>query len=277
MYMYQFGQYAWTHMILLTVFVPSSFFVSNVFEGLIWFLLPCALIIVNDIMAYLAGGPWGEAAAAGGGGGGGSGGESDLRPPAGAGSCCLRHSSVGEGVAHARVHRAAPARGSAGRGPCQWPPFPPHPTPSYPAPADPTPTPGHPTSAHPHPFPPNAPPNRPGFFFGRTPLIKLSPKKTWEGFIGGVIGTVISGYLLAAWFSRLKWMTCPRQVGAGPTAVRATAGGGSRDGSAPTRPERSCLARRRGRDPRPAPSRKPAHPPTHPPTHPRMPHHRTYR
>lgn len=104
MYMYQFGQYAWTHMILLIIFVPSSFFVSNVFEGLIWFLLPSALIIVNDIMAYLA-----------------------------------------------------------------------------------------------------------GFLFGRTPLIKLSPKKTWEGFFGGFIGTVISGYVLAAWFSRMKWMTCPRQ------------------------------------------------------------------
>jgi CDP-diglyceride synthetase len=55
MYLYQFGQYAWTHMILLTIFVPSSFFVSNIFEGLIWFLLPSALIITNDIMAYLAG------------------------------------------------------------------------------------------------------------------------------------------------------------------------------------------------------------------------------
>jgi hypothetical protein len=29
--------------------------VSNIFEGLIWFLLPSALIITNDIMAYLAG------------------------------------------------------------------------------------------------------------------------------------------------------------------------------------------------------------------------------
>jgi len=55
MYLYQFGQYAWTHMILMIIFVPSSFFVSNIFEGLIWFLLPCALIIANDIMAYLAG------------------------------------------------------------------------------------------------------------------------------------------------------------------------------------------------------------------------------
>ena len=28
-----------------------------------------------------------------------------------------------------------------------------------------------------------------GVLFGKTPLIKLSPKKTWEGFIGGIIGT----------------------------------------------------------------------------------------
>jgi CDP-diglyceride synthetase len=30
-----------------------------------------------------------------------------------------------------------------------------------------------------------------GFFFGRTRLIKLSPKKTWEGFIGGFICTLL--------------------------------------------------------------------------------------
>lgn len=29
-----------------------------------------------------------------------------------------------------------------------------------------------------------------GFFFGRTRLIALSPKKTWEGFIGAFIGTL---------------------------------------------------------------------------------------
>lgn len=55
MYLYQFGQYAWTHMILMIVFVPSSFLISNIFQGIIWFLLPCSLIIVNDISAYMGG------------------------------------------------------------------------------------------------------------------------------------------------------------------------------------------------------------------------------
>jgi phosphatidate cytidylyltransferase len=102
-YAYQFQQYAWTHMILLVVFFPSSFFVSNIFEGLVWFLLPSSLIIVNDIAAYLA-----------------------------------------------------------------------------------------------------------GFFCGRTPLIALSPKKTWEGFIGGFLGTVAAAFALARAFSKFRWMTCPR-------------------------------------------------------------------
>ena len=35
-----------------------------------------------------------------------------------------------------------------------------------------------------------------GFFFGRTSLIKLSPKKTWEGFIGAFISTVIFAYFV---------------------------------------------------------------------------------
>jgi CDP-diglyceride synthetase len=55
-----------------------------------------------------------------------------------------------------------------------------------------------------------------GFFFGRTPLIKLSPKKTWEGFIGGFIGTVIVAALLADIMSSFKWMICPRPVSPAP-------------------------------------------------------------
>lgn len=35
-----------------------------------------------------------------------------------------------------------------------------------------------------------------GFFFGRTPLIQLSPKKTWEGFIGGGFSTVVFGIVV---------------------------------------------------------------------------------
>lgn len=52
-----------------------------------------------------------------------------------------------------------------------------------------------------------------GFFFGRTPLIKLSPKKTWEGFIGGFVGTVAIAYILAGILANYDWMTCPRKVG----------------------------------------------------------------
>lgn len=36
-----------------------------------------------------------------------------------------------------------------------------------------------------------------GFFFGRTPLIKLSPKKTWEGFIGASVTTILSAFLVS--------------------------------------------------------------------------------
>ena len=35
-----------------------------------------------------------------------------------------------------------------------------------------------------------------GFFFGRTPLIKLSPTKTWEGYVGGGAATVLMGLLV---------------------------------------------------------------------------------
>lgn len=104
MYKYQFGQYAWTHMILIVVFVQSSFTVANIFEGIFWFLLPASLIAVNDVVAYFC-----------------------------------------------------------------------------------------------------------GFFFGKTPLIKLSPKKTREGFIGASVATILSAFLLANILGRFQWLTCPRK------------------------------------------------------------------
>ena len=47
-----------------------------------------------------------------------------------------------------------------------------------------------------------------GFFGGRTPLIKLSPKKTKEGFIGGglmtlILGTIFTHYLIT------PYLVCP--------------------------------------------------------------------
>ncbi|KAI3905101.1 hypothetical protein MKX01_017347 [Papaver californicum] len=104
MYKYQFGQYAWTHMILIVVFTQSAFTVANIFEGIFWFLLPASLIVINDIAAYIF-----------------------------------------------------------------------------------------------------------GFFFGKTPLIKLSPKKTWEGFIGASVTTILSAFALANVMGRFQWLTCPRK------------------------------------------------------------------
>ncbi|KAB2096091.1 hypothetical protein ERO13_A01G084600v2 [Gossypium hirsutum] len=104
MYKYQFGQFAWTHMILIVVFTQSAFTVANIFEGIFWFLLPASLIAVNDVAAYFF-----------------------------------------------------------------------------------------------------------GFFFGKTPLIKISPKKTWEGFIGASVATTISAFVLANIYGSFQWLTCPRK------------------------------------------------------------------
>lgn len=48
-----------------------------------------------------------------------------------------------------------------------------------------------------------------GFFFGKTPLIKLSPKKTWEGFIGGAFSTVVFGILLSMVLVQYDFFVCP--------------------------------------------------------------------
>ena len=49
-----------------------------------------------------------------------------------------------------------------------------------------------------------------GYFFGKTPLIKLSPKKTWEGFFGGLFGTMAFGLLFTDYLSQWQFMTCPQ-------------------------------------------------------------------
>jgi phosphatidate cytidylyltransferase len=45
---------------------------------------------------------------------------------------------------------------------------------------------------------------------GRTPLIKLSPKKTLEGFIGGLISTIVLSFFFARILAQFDHMICPR-------------------------------------------------------------------
>ena len=45
--------------------------------------------------------------------------------------------------------------------------------------------------------------------FIRREFISISPNKTWEGFIGGWIGTMIFGWHLAKFMAKYTWMVCP--------------------------------------------------------------------
>ncbi|XP_014210250.1 phosphatidate cytidylyltransferase, photoreceptor-specific [Copidosoma floridanum] len=101
-YMKQFSLFAWTHVALLIVVTQSYLIIQNIFEGLIWFIVPVSMIVINDVMAYMF-----------------------------------------------------------------------------------------------------------GFFFGRTPLIQLSPKKTWEGFIGGGFSTVALGVLISYAMCQYRYFVCP--------------------------------------------------------------------
>ena len=51
-----------------------------------------------------------------------------------------------------------------------------------------------------------------GIAFGRTQLIKLSPKKTVEGFVGAWICTIIFGFAMANVLTRYKYFICPVNV-----------------------------------------------------------------
>lgn len=102
-YKYQFQQLAWTTMSLIFVVCPSAFILSNMYQGIFWFILPALLVVTNDIFAFIF-----------------------------------------------------------------------------------------------------------GKLFGRTPLIALSPKKTWEGFFGGMLVTFLLGFVLPWWFSRYHFLVCPK-------------------------------------------------------------------
>jgi len=49
-----------------------------------------------------------------------------------------------------------------------------------------------------------------GFFLGKTPLIKLSPKKTWEGFMGGFLCVLIWAGIGSYIMSGIPALVCPQ-------------------------------------------------------------------
>ena len=48
-----------------------------------------------------------------------------------------------------------------------------------------------------------------GYFFGKRQLIALSPKKTWEGYIGGAISTFLFSFILVSALESIPGITCP--------------------------------------------------------------------
>ena len=42
-------------MALYLIVVQAHFIMNNIFEGMIWFLMPVSLVIINDIFAYICG------------------------------------------------------------------------------------------------------------------------------------------------------------------------------------------------------------------------------
>ena len=99
---YQFQQLSWALVTIIICVVQGAAHTANIYAGMVWFLLPTLLVIINDIFAYLF-----------------------------------------------------------------------------------------------------------GITLGKTPLIKLSPKKTLEGFIGGSIATVIFALVLCEIMERYSYFMCP--------------------------------------------------------------------
>jgi phosphatidate cytidylyltransferase len=52
---YQFSQFAYCHVALVVVVVQSTLLAANLFDGLIWFVMPCGMVVCNDCFAYICG------------------------------------------------------------------------------------------------------------------------------------------------------------------------------------------------------------------------------
>lgn len=51
-----------------------------------------------------------------------------------------------------------------------------------------------------------------GYFFGSHQLIAISPKKTWEGYLGGAFFTLLFSYILTSALVTVPGFTCPMKV-----------------------------------------------------------------
>lgn len=49
-----------------------------------------------------------------------------------------------------------------------------------------------------------------GRLFGKHSLTALSPKKTWEGYIGAGVSTMITAFFLSGFLSQFQWLVCPK-------------------------------------------------------------------
>jgi phosphatidate cytidylyltransferase len=52
---FQINQLCWTVLVLCLTVGQLKYIMHNIFNGLIWFVLPCCLVFTNDIMAYASG------------------------------------------------------------------------------------------------------------------------------------------------------------------------------------------------------------------------------
>ena len=59
-YRYQFLQFAYIHIIFMIFGYFSSMIISNIYNGIIWFLLPVSCVVINDISAYFWGRRFGK-------------------------------------------------------------------------------------------------------------------------------------------------------------------------------------------------------------------------
>eukprot|EP00644_Phytophthora_capsici_P008271 jgi/Phyca11/114504/e_gw1.26.532.1 len=105
-YKYQMGQYTWTIVTLGLIVFQMKYVLTNIFNGLFWFLFPVSLVVCNDCFAFFCGKLFGRK-------------------------------------------------------------------------------------------------------FIKMPFLRLSPNKTWEGFIGAFICTIVYAFFSSAFISQFSWLTCP--------------------------------------------------------------------